>query len=189
MPASQRPRVRGQCRCGQRSTTARMWPSVLYRAQGSPSSIDRVRLVRDFPGTSHRMPAVAQRRVRVGEGARHSVTLVRPGPRRQGHLGRHCDGDPGVLKRGTVDAAAQATKEHPPPGPAREWPGVPGPPAAPLRACTTRRFLVLAVAIGGCDRAALDRSGLADRTRRRRRIPRSPDPGLVSAARCWRCWP
>ncbi len=107
---------------------------------------DRVRLVRDIPGTGHRMPAVAQRRVRVGEGARHSVTLVRPG-----HGVKDTSGDirvmatPAYKTGATVDATARATKEHPPP--TRR--GGPLDPRLLHYAHATRRFLVLAIAIGG----------------------------------------
>jgi ATP-binding cassette, subfamily C, bacterial CydCD len=48
-----------------------------------------------------------------------------------------------------VDAAAQATKEHPPSGPARERRGGPLDPRLLHYARTTRRFLVLAVVVGG----------------------------------------
>jgi thiol reductant ABC exporter CydD subunit len=48
-----------------------------------------------------------------------------------------------------VDAAAQATKEHPPSGPVRERRGGPLDPRLLRYARTTRRFLVLAVAVGG----------------------------------------
>jgi thiol reductant ABC exporter CydD subunit len=48
-----------------------------------------------------------------------------------------------------VDAAAQATKEHPPSGPPRERRGGPLDPRLLHYARTTRRFLVLAVAVGG----------------------------------------
>jgi ATP-binding cassette subfamily C protein CydCD len=48
-----------------------------------------------------------------------------------------------------VDAAVQATKDHPPSGPARERRGGPLDPRLLHYARTTRRFLVLAVAIGG----------------------------------------
>ena len=48
-----------------------------------------------------------------------------------------------------MDAAAQVTKEHPPSGPARERRGGPLDPRLLHYARTTRRFLVLAVVVGG----------------------------------------
>ena len=48
-----------------------------------------------------------------------------------------------------MDAAAQATKEHPPSGRNRERRGGPLDPRLLHYARTTRRFLVLAVALGG----------------------------------------
>ena len=84
-----------------------------------------------------------------------------------------CSTSAGVLKiGGGVDAAAQATKEQPPlrsdPGTAR-W--SPRPPVAPLPPQTTRRFLFLAVAIGGLTALLLIAQALADCARRHGRVP------------------
>jgi hypothetical protein len=49
---------------------------------------DPVRLLGHLTGAGHRVPAPAERRVGVGEGAGHGATLVRPGTRRQGPVGK-----------------------------------------------------------------------------------------------------
>src|SRR5580704_4639977 len=62
---------------------------------------------------------------------------------------RTCSHDGGVLKRGTVDPAAQATKEHLPSNRTGKRRGGPLDPRLLRYTRTTRGFLVLAVAIGG----------------------------------------
>ncbi len=109
-----------------------------------------VRLVGDVPGAGHRMPAVAQRRVRVGQNAwprRHPGAPGYTASRTPWRTDVRCS------RRRTKEwepwtQRAQATKEHPPSA-RRDRLGGPLDPRLLHYARTTRRFLVLAVAIGG----------------------------------------